>query len=133
MKNSMKYSLIIFSVFLLSGLMLLVDYVVRNKSTMNPAYYNGGSRNLPSPSDPILDSIVCGKTDSLYCKIDDDCICAGDGTQYPGCFTGNKAYYEKCEDKSMSCTDHCQGWGQPPVKCINNKCSNSYNGTGSGI
>jgi hypothetical protein len=73
-----------------------------------------------------LENIVCWKSDPIYCDTDNDCICADDSTQYPGCFTGNKSYYEKCEDKSMSCTDHCQWWGQRPVKCINNKCSNRY-------
>ena len=35
-------------------------------------------------------------------------------------------YFEKCVDKTRGCFDFCVGWGQKPVKCINNKCSISY-------
>jgi len=124
MKNSTKYILVVVAVILIGGLATFA-ILIKNESEMNQAYY-GGSRNLPSSNDPILDSIVCGTTDPLQCESDDDCICAADETQYPGCFTGNKYYYVKCADKSMGCTDSCIGWGQPPVKCIKNKCSNSY-------
>jgi len=131
MKNSVKYFLAVLAVIFISGTVLLVIYMIKNEPEMNPAYYQGGSRNLPSANEPILDSIVCGETDPLYCESDNDCICAADETQYPGCFMGNKAYYKKCEDKKLSCSDGCTR-GRPPVKCINNKCSNSYNRTGSG-
>lgn len=64
----------------------------------------------------------CRATNPLYCENDNDCICIEDA----GCFLGNKNYYEKCADKTGLCMDFCTGWGQPPVKCINNQCTNSY-------
>lgn len=71
--------------------------------------------------------IICGITDSLYCRVDSDCICVDAETTYnAGCFLGNKDYYERCVDKTGTCMDFCTGWGQPPVKCIKNKCTNNY-------
>ena len=70
--------------------------------------------------------IICGVSDSLYCESDSDCICADAESEYPGCFLGSKNYYEKCINKTDICMDFCTGWGQPPVKCINNQCTISY-------
>ncbi|MFC2143292.1 hypothetical protein ACFLQN_02745 [Candidatus Aenigmatarchaeota archaeon] len=68
------------------------------------------------------DNIVCDITNPTLCKTDQECICI----EHDGCFMGNKNYYEKCEDKTFACLDFCHGWGQKPVKCINNKCENIY-------
>lgn len=128
MKNSIKYGLAITVVILVSSMIVFFNYATKNQSPASTGH-DGGNVILPLSDNPT--SLVCGKTDPKYCKTDEDCICAGDGMKYPGCFMGNKAYYERCEDKSMSCTDNCQGWGQPPVKCVNNRCSNSYDRTNS--
>jgi hypothetical protein len=131
MANSTKYTLVVIVIIILiSGLALIINsnYTTKNKPATTNAPVNNNAAVI---TDTTVEGIVCGKTNPLYCNGDSDCICADASTQYPGCFTGNKAYYEKCEDKSRSCSDHCQGWAQPPVKCINNKCSNSYDRTGS--
>ncbi len=69
------------------------------------------------------EDIVCGVSDPLSCENDSDCICAGDGSQYHGCFSGNRSYYEKCEDKAVDCADYCQGWGRPNIHCVEGRCS----------
>ncbi len=77
------------------------------------------------PSEPVREdeAIICGVSDPLSCEDDSDCICAGDGSQYHGCFSGNRAYYEKCEQKEIDCTDYCQGWGKPNIRCVEGRCS----------
>jgi hypothetical protein len=41
-----------------------------------------------------------------------------------GCFLGNKAYYERCEDKEFGCPDFC---GEMPAPaCIEHQCTHSY-------
>lgn len=60
--------------------------------------------------------------DPFYCQSHDDCIC----TDLEGCFLGNKEYFEKCVNKERGCLDYCAGWGQPPVKCFYNQCTNDY-------
>ncbi|MBU2456504.1 hypothetical protein KKB73_01120 [Patescibacteria group bacterium] len=65
---------------------------------------------------------ICGISDPLYCENDSECIC----TQDAGCFLGNKNYYQKCINKAERCADWCTGWSQPPVKCISNQCTNTY-------
>ncbi len=113
MKNSTIYIGVIIIIILVSGLVIFFNYNITNKAK-------------PASTNSILDNIVCDTTDPKYCKNDGDCICASAQTKYPGCFIGNKDYYEKCKDKSSSCFDLCEGWGQPLVKCVNNKCTNRY-------
>lgn len=80
-------------------------------------------RNHPSESAREDETIICGVSDPLSCEDDSDCICAGDGSRYHGCFSGNRAYYEKCEQKEADCTDYCQGWGRPNTRCVEGRCS----------
>lgn len=67
--------------------------------------------------------VSCEPANPLACVKDTDCLCVDNA----GCFLGSQDYYRDCVgDKTGVCFDFCGGWGQPPVRCIDNRCSNSY-------
>jgi hypothetical protein len=67
----------------------------------------------------VVEEIICGVSDPLYCKNDQDCIC-----EARGCFMGNKHYHEKCVNKDKLCLDYCGLPGSTIIsKCVQNKCN----------
>ena len=103
----MKKVSIILIIFILIAVAIVIVFINQKKTY---------------PESSNTENIICDVTDQKLCKTDQDCICI----EHAGCFMGNKNYYEKCVDKTGGCFDFCVGWGQKPVKCINNKCSISY-------
>ena len=71
------------------------------------------------PEKVVEEEIICGVSDPLYCKNNQDCIC-----EAAGCFMGNRHYYDKCIDKEKICLDYCGLPGLTLIsQCIRNRCT----------
>ena len=105
------------------ALFVLTSTFVAGCAPSQPSSQPGatGETAAPDPTGGARDQdSFCAGTDPATCESHADCVCVDDD----GCFLGNKAYYERCEDKEYGCPDFC---GEMPVPaCIEHQCTHNY-------